>query len=288
MNDMPQDIQRQFDYVVAKFQETIKKFDESEKVNRAIQQEYQDIKELVKGLEAKFDALSNDVSSSIKVINNAILAQGNKNEVFQACHLKTSSAYDELRGDVEKLAAESASASAKIKVSADAIELLKGKIDTIDQKYAPHAGAIAGVVDSVDFCRVKLIKLEDRLVQAESVLNGVQVFAGKTDEELSDLGTHVDESVRRLEGFIAALQGNQSQMVQAMPKLISEKIAAIPQPVIPSLDEVKLAFEKQLEPVALDAKNAYVRSQNSESKIILLDKRIEQVNLLLKKLELQG
>ena len=63
--------------------------------------------------------------------------------------------------------------------------------------------------------------------------------------------------------------------------MIDEKIKAIPQPVIPSLDDAKNAMKQQLEPVALDAKNANMRSVNVDSKLHVLEKKVEQLKLML-------
>ena len=288
MSDMTQDAQRQFDYMVSKFQETIKKFDESEKVNRAIQQEYQDFKELVKGLEAKFDALSSDVSNSIKVLNNAILEQARKNEIYEACHLKISSAYDSLKNDVQNLSAESVTLLNKIQGCAFSMVSLEAKIEAVDQKYASIPGAIAKLDDPVNSCCTEVTKLKNIILEDESLIKDIKVMADKNAEDFAQLSKDFGDFQGTYQGYISALQGNHSQLVQAMPKLIADKIAEIPQPVIPSLDEIKQEFKAQLEPAALDAANACIRSKNTESKINLLDKRIEQVNLLLKKLELQA
>lgn len=69
---------------------------------------------------------------------------------------------------------------------------------------------------------------------------------------------------------------------------VDEKIASIPKPVIPSLDDAKKAFTTQLEPAQFDARNANLRAVNNESKITLLEKKVEQLQLLLNKLQLQG
>lgn len=68
--------------------------------------------------------------------------------------------------------------------------------------------------------------------------------------------------------------------------MIDSKINAIPKPHIPSLDDAKLSMQQQLEPVALDAKNANIRSSNTDTKLHVLEKKIEQVKLILDKFTL--
>lgn len=70
--------------------------------------------------------------------------------------------------------------------------------------------------------------------------------------------------------------------------MIDEKINAIPQPAIPSLDDAKVAMQKQLEPVVLDAKNANLRSTNTDVKVHVLEKKLEQLKLMVDQINLQG
>ena len=69
--------------------------------------------------------------------------------------------------------------------------------------------------------------------------------------------------------------------------MIDEKINAIPKLVIPSLDDAKLAMQKQLEPVSLDAKNAYMKSTNTDTKVYVLEKKLEQLKLMVDQINLK-
>ncbi len=69
---------------------------------------------------------------------------------------------------------------------------------------------------------------------------------------------------------------------------IRNGISSIPKPVIPSLDDAAKQFQTKLEPVTLDAQNAKLRSSNNEAKILILEKKVEQLQLLVNKLQLQG
>ncbi len=53
-----------------------------------------------------------------------------------------------------------------------------------------------------------------------------------------------------------------------------------------TVESVKKEFKKDLESLALDAKNAYLKAGNAAQKIELLEKKLENVNLILKKNEL--
>jgi hypothetical protein len=64
------------------------------------------------------------------------------------------------------------------------------------------------------------------------------------------------------------------------------KIEAIPIPKEVSLDLVKDEFNKKIEPFSFESKNANLRSSNNESKIVVLEKKVEQLYLLINKYEL--
>ena len=60
---------------------------------------------------------------------------------------------------------------------------------------------------------------------------------------------------------------------------VSKKFASLPVPEKLPLDEVKDEFDRKLQPVSFDAKNANLRSSNNETKILLLEKKVEQLFL---------
>lgn len=73
-----------------------------------------------------------------------------------------------------------------------------------------------------------------------------------------------------------------------LTKMMDDKINAIPKPVIPTLDEAKDAMRQQLEPVCLDAKNANMRSTNTDVKVHILEKKLEQLKLMVEQINLQA
>ena len=99
--------------------------------------------------------------------------------------------------------------------------------------------------------------------------NSVDVF-----KEIKDLRLKMSDAIAQLDAKWVGL--------------VESKIAAIPKPVIPSLDDAKIVMQAQIEPISLDAKNAHLRSENSEKRVFLLEKKVEQLQLILNKLQLQG
>lgn len=66
-----------------------------------------------------------------------------------------------------------------------------------------------------------------------------------------------------------------------------DEIAEIPSPKQPlTLQEVQAEFKKIYEPVSNDAKNSVLRSNNTDMKMGLLEKKVEQLTLLCKRFEL--
>ena len=53
-----------------------------------------------------------------------------------------------------------------------------------------------------------------------------------------------------------------------------------------SAESVKAALFKEIEALALDGKNAYLKSNNCATQLALLEKKLENLNLLIKKHEL--
>ena len=91
-----------------------------------------------------------------------------------------------------------------------------------------------------------------------------------------------------LQSFKPAVKTMQDSLKALLMTYIDEKVSSIPQPVIPAPVDVSVQIKAIVEPASFDAKNANLRSTNNEAKIFLLEKKIEQLSLLLNKLQLQG
>jgi len=69
---------------------------------------------------------------------------------------------------------------------------------------------------------------------------------------------------------------------------VNSRFSKLPLPFTVNLDSVKDDFAKQLQPVSFDAKNANLRSSNNEAKIMLLEKKVEQLFLFKSQADLRG
>ena len=69
--------------------------------------------------------------------------------------------------------------------------------------------------------------------------------------------------------------------------VVADMISAIPSAPKLVIEDPTEKIKKQVEPIQLDAKNANLRSVNNESKITLLEKKVEQLQLLLNKYQIK-
>lgn len=172
------------------------------------------------------------------------------------------------------------------------------ELEKISQKFASS--------DSVKLIEIAIEGLDPKIaLVAKGASEGFGVLS-KSIEELKKIVPQLQNTVDvHTQGIssrsdeINALKLSQAQIFQqlsdkftngmvAASKEIRDKIAAIPPLELPSLDSVKAQLEKSMETTSLDARNANLRSQNLESKINLLEKRLEQLTLLIQKLQLAG
>jgi len=97
------------------------------------------------------------------------------------------------------------------------------------------------------------------------------------------------DAIDALKSQIISIQENTSSSMSSLKDMVKvaqqEMLSALIKQPDPNAT-LKSDFDKKIEPIALDAKNAVTRSQNSDQKIMLIEKRIESINLLLKKYEL--
>jgi hypothetical protein len=117
--------------------------------------------------------------------------------------------------------------------------------------------------------------LANDLISAKGTL---REFVGSTSSFATELAAHKESTAKNLE-----LIG------QEFTHYIEQKLSELPKPSLAptiSPEEAKAQIQKQVEPASLDARNANLRSANNEQKITLLEKKLENLQLLLNKLQL--
>lgn len=132
----------------------------------------------------------------------------------------------------------------------------------------------------------EIIKLKDVIAKAEQSI--LEIKSSKSDLE------HVVESlqnnIQRLTNMCASsFRDHEAEIRQvkiSMLQSIDAKIASIPQPEKIDIDDVRKLVAHDIELYSLDARNANLKSGINESKIVVLEKKVEQLFLLLSKFEL--
>ena len=277
----------QIQYVVGKFQDAMAKFAGFEAKTDEIYKLFLDLSEKVSGLVCDQSNFSNIISGITKDVS------GNSLNAETKASLITSSIVDLVNNLAE----------------------LKSEVGEIQKQIAPIYGQFTSIKDSlsnfattahfsdlkqtlknvVDEVRSKYQDHEEKFVSSSNKADSHMLFSQSLSQDMFNLGNDRSKIFASLTNLASdAVLGKQyvesslSDMQEKLLNYINDSIASIPQPVIPSLDDAKKVIEDKITPIYLDAKNANLRSSNNENKLLILEKRIEQLQLLINKLQNQG
>lgn len=164
----------------------------------------------------------------------------------------------------------------------------KSDLDSLKKKFLEiRNDYIAKTKDFVNLSQ----KVHDAHVENKAKFSNLENFKSLIDNQ-SKLIAKNTESIEWLSNQrkqdIEALYKKVDVFIGLLDPKINEAIAAIPKPTIPSIDDAKASILKSVEPMQFDAKNANLRSANNETKILLMEKKIEQLQLLVNKLKLEA
>ncbi len=281
------DIQDQIEFMVKRFQEAINKFD-------AFEKKIKDAVDLSNNLSLKVSDIANKHANLEEItINFPKVVKDTIQSSFKS--------FISLKSDVESLINERDANKQKLgDVSIQANSAL-AKCSDLESKVKSFANL--SVVDEVKKC---LKNLEDKilsnhLIHQDSIVGlasshiVIKNIVDAVNADLKIAKAKIDDNAASLKN-VAADVGLGKQFSQNlfgslkddMLNQIKKSISDIPKPLIPSLDDAKKAMETKIEPISLDARNAQLRSVNNEQKILILEKKVEQLQLLLNKLQLQG
>lgn len=280
-------MQEHIDFMVTKFQETIKKFD--------------DLKELM----SKLHIFINDMSLKVSTNQNEHdkLAQSfmSFSENSSSAHMTskdridtTVRAINELVKRHESLSNDNVNLSSAInslniwqcKIDSQMksflnhtyYDVLNSRIDSqkkeSDTQNASHQAAINESILAHGNLKNIVSQISDDLNRHANVANSANDLANTAAQHYSVLKNKLNEGLASLSNSIDST--------------IDKKISAIPTPSIPDYSAQIKAVETQHEPIRFDAANAKLRSENTEKKLFLLEKKVEQLQLVLDKLKLGG
>lgn len=281
---MTSSIQNQMDYIVLKFQESMLKFESLIQANKDLSQENKDLRSSLENLGSKFNSMCIDFNSFMVAHSDNVKTQSKVNEQFDNMHMNQASINSVLSKDIANVINECSKSKDNIKEVLKTLAILSEKIDFVDSKYAEVSNQIAKLDDPVNFCRTKVTKLKNMILEDESIIKDIKSSCDDQQKKLTEHDKYFFQIHEKLNKSIDDSQQNQQKIINSIYEIVENKISEIPKPVIPNLEDAKKMFLNQLEPVSLDAKNAAIRSVNTDTKLHLLEKKIEQLKLMLDQL----
>jgi hypothetical protein len=285
---MTANMQIQIDFMVSRFQEAMQKFENTEKVNQAIQKDNQDLKAVIEKLQSRLDTLCVEIENMAKTHINATCSQDEKLKTVTILHQGNISLIDSLRNDLLDVVRDGFDIKDKINDFVPNFVQLKNELEKLGSQIVNAAENSNLLKEPVNFCKQEIEKiyksLSNKDMSHDLMSSLIKDLTNEFIKHKTEVQSFFQQHLELIQNLDTKLQSAQKNLI----KYTDDKVAAIPQPEIPSLDDLKTSLQKQLEPVALDAKNSNIRTVNNESKINVMEKRIEQIFLLLAKHEIQG
>lgn len=285
-------LEEQVKFMVGRFQEHVNLIDEQKKL---ISDSANQSKEHCEKLESKLESYIEDLDQSQKSYQQEVSNEISKlNLANGVSYAKVSSKINDLIDGHSFIADEINECKSCI-----------SKINEIEPKFFSEMNKVAKV-DDVKRLYIDVVNLKDSIPQLEENIKTISKTLCDLDLDLNhkistfptqikDLSVHVDDLQSAinvvsidLSNFRLESKTNLNNLYEKLNLSILDSISKIPTPEIPSLEEAKKSMQTMVEPIGLDAKNAYLRSSNNEIKINLLEKKIEQLQILINKLQIQA
>lgn len=281
------DVDSSIDFMVEKFQETIKKFDTLTQQVSSCMTFTQDLSSKQNISEKKIDDLCMKLSLVNEAISNGLQFSREKHDNHSNAFIRLA-----LNGDSTKKEMESIQASLRMaNIQIEALQLMSESYATSEDLTSVHAKItdhIHATQNQFTDQRYDSTNLKKDFVAHCIDLNSVKQDVATNKTAIDSASVLIGQYASHYAIFKNKLNEGLASLSNSIDNTIDQKIAAIPKSVIPSIDETTKAYQTQLEPVKLDASNAKLRSSNCEAKITLLEKKVEQLQLLLNRYQLQG
>lgn len=280
------EIQNQIEYMVAKFQDSITKFENLMQSHLDLTKDNENTKNIVSNLENKLSVLLNDFTSLIYSHTEKDKSQEKINLEIKTLQEKQDKLNEFLTKDIFEINKNLEDLKGKVTLFPKKIDELSNEIANVDSKYSDVPDKILKLDDPVNFCQTEINKLKNMILEDESLIKNINALSNKNEKNILDATKSCNEMFYKHEELIKEIQNKQMFMSDDFSKFIDQRISEIPKPVIPTIEEINKSFLNDLESIRLDARNSILRTNNSETRINLAEKRIEQVQLLLKKYNL--
>ena len=222
-------------------------------------------------LNSESNQVHEGLSSSIQSHAKELLDLKNSNRTISAnVSNQTEALRVQLESSVNDLQSKIAGKPDKADIDF-AYNILKVMINDLTSKLESHKSELDAFKSRVG---AELSAIVDTSVSMSKHTKDQQINLDAAEDLRKQITSLRESSVVNL----AVLKDKMIVSVQEMKNSFSN----LPEPN----ESLRSEFDKKLESAILDSKNATVRTQNSDQKITLLEKKIESINLLLKKYEL--
>jgi methyl-accepting chemotaxis protein len=273
MNERFQSAMKEFENNKVSFEALIKEFTLMKEKLESLSKEHFSLKQAssaaVNALDSKSSGLYTNLSSSVSTVSKVVDSFSKEAEYIkkEIQNLKNGmKKANENHADLLK------NSSSNIVNLSTEIEDVKTTLINFASKFEDADKSGKGAhADLKNFVTI----LANDLITAKGNL---REFVGATSGFQKDLSSHKEAIASRME-----------QLNHTMMCYVDDKISALPKPstAVPiTQEDAKAIVQKQVEPASFDAKNANLRSSNNEQKIVLLEKKVENLQLLLNKLQL--
>jgi len=284
---MEEKMKEQVDFMVMRFQETMKKFDDFTLKMTDVLNFMKDIVLKVETLEKNVQNLSLSSSQNEKVCVDSVTG------LFSdfVSHDQSLKRNNIQINDIQS----------KSYVLHNEIMEIKGQISQFSEKYNDFAGKdeinhVKNILKTIlDCVNPQFQNLKVKNTDFSNSIDSLKSFTGSLATELLDhkkFTSKIEQSLDNLKNVHTVHQFEVESKIKTLGSeifsYVDQKILSIPKPIIPSLDETKEHVNIKVEPALLDARNANIRSTNNEQKIFIMEKKIEQLQLLLNKMQIQG
>lgn len=288
MNDLElQEMKSQISFMVKKYQDTMAKYDEVSEIVSSNSNSFLELSQSLNNLYSKNDSQMSMLTSLKSKLEGGVTEIFSLLEKAKESVNSLSSQHNDVKNNIFSINTDVHSVKDDLYKCVSKQENFSLKNET--EKLSKDLQILKqDVCEKIDSHKNIQNTLQDQIFNIKSFLdvlkNDVSECLNSYTQTLDSLKT-LSQSVESHKSSIASLITN---MGDALRNEMDEKISCIPIPEIPNIDDAKNELMKKIEPAVLDARNANLRSSNNEGKITLLEKKLEQAQLILQKLQLQG
>lgn len=279
----------QIDFVVRRFQECARRLED-------LELKAKDISESLDALNVFMEAANGSIGQILE-----------KLECVQKKHDDEKSKSQELVQSNACFSSQITAKNEELNKKAEALEIAKSVLESKINDLCAELSLFAtkeqvlsvsqAVLDLESFCRSQLNEVPnlikplldigkshtERLDHQNSSLSTLLEMNQACSAQIQDVKDGLQSSVSDIE----VSKQRVNSVEAACHAYVDEKIRNIPEKYVPSMDEIKKEMKTYFEPTIRESQNAALRSTNCDTKLILLERKIDQVQMLVNKIEME-